>query len=145
MFIFDLYLFHYFFILFQKYLFITFIHSIYSRWEIMGQGIWHVRFTRVLNMGLEGINMTYIIIHIISPIMLYLSDFLVIPFFISKLISYFISSYTIQTLLVRYSFLFYLVFRLLFKLTIVAYGYLIVLYNEIRDTRYLLGTELTNR
>jgi hypothetical protein len=107
--------------------------------------IWRVKFERVMTRGVANIELKFITFEIIIPTITWLLDFLLIPYFISRLICYFITSYTIQTIIVRYSFLVYFVLRITVFVSKKMYISLEALHNEMRDTRYLVGTELTNR
>ena len=106
---------------------------------------WRAKFQRVLNLGLERINLIEISTTILFPIIIWLLDFLLIPFFIARCLCYFTDSYTLQSVIVRYSFHVYQTLRIGYAAVCVFHWKLASLYNEIRDTRYLIGTELTNR
>ena len=54
------------------------------------------------------------------------------------------AAYAVQTALVRHSFALYAALRVSAVATDKVCGYVAGLYNEIRDSRYLVGTELTN-
>ena len=108
---------------------------------------WKRRFDRVYNDGLQRIDTIYIITKIMLPIAIYLLDFLVFPYFLSRVLIMITgtTSYSISTLCTRYSFALYVILRTLWYVLVVLYGILVRLHNEIRDSRYLLGTELANR
>ena len=89
--------------------------------------------------------MVYIASNIILPIIIWLLDFFLVPYFISKCLSCFTSSYANQTLLVRYSYYVYLMMRIGIFAGKGVHKELVALHDEMRDSRYLVGTELTNR
>ncbi len=113
----------------------------------MGEdNVWQIRFETVLNRGFVNIDVWYIVSNIIVPVCLSLLDMLVIPFFAARVVgSVFLTSYTHRSLLVRHSFGTYLLLRALMKLGGSCVGLMRKKYDEIRDSRYLLGSELTNR
>jgi hypothetical protein len=74
-----------------------------------------------------------------------LADLVFVPFFLSRFAGMFIESYLMRTLLVRVSMHIYLLVRLTVFLSTAAFNYLITLHNEIRDSRFLIGVELSNR
>jgi len=106
--------------------------------------VWHRRFQRVFSRGLAGIDARYITVEIIVPAVLFLLDFLLTPFFVARVAGLFVSSYAVQTALVRHSFALYAALRVSAVATDKVCTYVASLYNEIRDSRYLVGTELTN-
>lgn len=79
------------------------------------------------------------------PIVLPLMDLVCIPFFAGRCLSMLTVNYTYRTLLVRYSSHMYIICRCLVYLARAAINYLVTLHNEIRDSRYLVGTQLENR
>ena len=89
--------------------------------------------------GLANIEAYFIATQIIFPAILWLLDFLLTPYFLARLIGLFITSYTTQTLLVRYSFILYVALRGSIYVTEKLCNYVMGLYNEIRDSRYLVG------
>lgn len=78
------------------------------------------------------------------PVVTSLLDMVCIPFFCARLAGCFVESYFTRTLLVRYSGHAYLILRLAIYLANCLKDYLINLHNEIRDSRYLVDTQLTN-
>jgi hypothetical protein len=116
---------------------------------LIGRNVWRQRFERVIQQGITNIDVVYIIKEIFLPILILLLDHLVIPYFFGRLIGLVIGiqveKYTIRTLICRYSFLTYIILKLFIWSMYKLYNILRKLHNEIRDSRYLLGTELTNR
>jgi E3 ubiquitin-protein ligase MARCH6 len=106
--------------------------------------VWHRRFERVYNRGLVNIEARFILLQIIVPTVLWLLDFLLVPYFFARLAAVFVPSYALQTRIVRYSFAAYLALRASIFLADKLCGSVTGLYNEIRDSRYLVGIELTN-
>ena len=106
--------------------------------------IWRTRFERVLNRGVANVEARFILFDIITPILIWLSDFLFIPYFLSRLLSLFIDSYETQSLMVRFSFLIYFFLRIFNEFSKVILKNVMMLHDSIRDSRYLVGTELTN-
>lgn len=95
--------------------------------------------------GFVNIDFVYILTHIIIPLMFELMDMICIPYFTARFIGLFIDSYVVQSLLVRFSFVTYLLLKLLWIGTVYLYAHLVKLHNEIRDSRYLLDMELQNK
>ena len=70
------------------------------------------------------------------------------PFFISRTLCLFVlkeRSYALQTLVTRFSFIGYLIGSQMIGLLEWVGKRLIKLHNDIYDSRFLVGTELTNR
>jgi hypothetical protein len=87
-----------------------------------------------------------IVFGFLAPMIAQLLDYLCIPYFLSRVLGLILdSSYQTKTLLVRYSFLAYFAFRISLLAAAYVYGIFKRWYNDIRDSRYLIGTELTNR
>ena len=106
---------------------------------------WAVKFQKVINDGVGNLDALYIYSHIIGPVTIFLLDFTLLPYFFAKCICLFTTSYATQTMLVRQSFPLYLLLRFLIVIGRKLYQYIVTLHDEIRDSRYLLGKELTNR
>ena len=98
-----------------------------------------------MNDGFEKSDFVFILTSIILPVTFWLLDFLLMPYFIARFMCYFTSSYALQTNLVRYSYVTYLLVRILHKLSKLVYGRLMILHDDVRDSKYLLGQELRNR
>lgn len=105
---------------------------------------WGVKFEKVFADGLVKSDFKFIALSVIAPITLWLLDFLITPYFFAKVLSHFTDSYETQTLLVRYSWAVYIVFRVLMVLIGRVYAEMKKLHDSIRDSRYLLRKELTN-
>eukprot|EP01041_Mallomonas_annulata_P006604 gene6604-13369_t len=112
-----------------------------------GDNEWMRRFHLVVIRGLTNLDVYFILNKIFFPILIILLDHLVTPFFFARLLGMCIgmNSYVTKTLLVRFSFSFYVFLKLSWWGSLKLYAMLKKLHNEIRDSRYLLGTELTNR
>jgi hypothetical protein len=82
---------------------------------------------------------------VVFPIAVFLMDLSFIPYFFAKILTMFIKSYFMRTMLVRFCIHIYIFLRVSFYAIYTSYHYLVVLHNEIRDSRYLIGTQLTNR
>jgi hypothetical protein len=93
---------------------------------------WAIKFQKVINDGVGNLDALYIYTHIIGPVTIYLLDFTLLPYFFAKCICLFTTSYATQTML-------------LIVIGRKLYQYIVTLHDEIRDSRYLLGKELTNR
>lgn len=102
-------------------------------------GHWMNRdFNRLLDIKL-------IVFSFLAPVIVQLLDYLCIPYFLSRLLGLMCKSYQIKTLLVRFSFVTYFALRMSLIAAAYVYGILKKWHNDIRDSRYLIGTELTNR
>lgn len=122
--------------------------KIWTRCQLVGafgDNIWRQRFDRVLMQGLIHLDASFIAKDIIFPITTTLLDFLIVPYFIAKSLCPFFDTYQSQTLIVRYCFCVYVIAKLLLMAVVNAKVALIRLHDEFRDSRYLMGTELTNR
>ena len=139
--LFDLFLYRFFILPYSIFNFLPLLRTIWY----FEDDRWKRKFENVINAGLENINMVYITSNIILPIIIWLLDFFLVPYFISKCLSCFTSSYANQTLLVRYSYYIYLMMRIGIFAGKGVYKELVALHDEMRDSRYLVGTELTNR
>jgi hypothetical protein len=99
--------------------------------------------------GVLKVDAWFITFSIIIPITTSLLDFLLTPYFMAKAAGCFIESYTDQTLVVRYSFIVYFMVRvavyILPQLSWYCFKNFVALCDMIRDKKYLLGTELSNR
>jgi hypothetical protein len=83
---------------------------------------------------------------VVVPVTIKLLDLLVTPFFIARVLGAVLtSSYGLQTFLVRHSFAAYLASQLAGHVCGALKRQLRAVYEEIRDSRYLVGTELTNQ
>ena len=95
--------------------------------------------------GFAQFDATLCLCRIVWPVTLQLLDLLLIPFFIARIACVLTSSYLLRTIMMRYCYHVYILTIL------VGYGLrhsvyaLIRLHNEVRDSKYLIGTRLTNR
>jgi hypothetical protein len=124
-------------------------HSLYRRgvvYGMVGDILWRLRFQLLILRGFERIDFTFTLFHVMVPILTTLLDHLLIPYCLARFVGlWYLDSYLQRSLIMRYSFCLYFTLRL----AIQSYGYLVEklrkLHNDIRDSRYLLGTELNNR
>jgi flagellar biosynthesis component FlhA len=113
---------------------------------VFGDNEWRERFSRVFRMGFSRIEFMAILCGIILPIVTLLLDMLIFPYFAARVLCLFATeSYVKRTLFVRFSFLACCMLKLAWKGVGSLKVAVINLHNEIRDSRYLLGTELKNR
>lgn len=112
---------------------------------LFGETEWQRRINLVFNRGFVNFDGNFVCFQILVPVMIALLDALLVPFFVSRLLCTVVESYQTQTLLVRMAFPSYFLVRILAVVGVRVYVALAKLHNEIRDSRYLLGTELTNR
>jgi len=112
---------------------------------VMGDNIWRRRFDKVMEQGLTRIDTVFILTDIICPIVINMLDLLIIPYFIARIFCFMIQSYSVQTLIIRFSFLVYVLVKLIQYGFGTLHSFLVKVHNEIRDSRSLVGTELTNR
>lgn len=111
-----------------------------------GENRWRPIFEQVLAQGIWNVNMMMIFSQIVFPVFLFLADFILVPYFITRSVSILLGwSYDYRTFAVRYSFIGFAAFRCLFICLVELVAVLTKLHNDIRDSRYLVGTQLTNR
>jgi hypothetical protein len=111
-----------------------------------GESEYRTRLERVMRMGFARINTWEIATGIIAPVIVFLCDFLFVPFFVARTIAaFYLDSYYAQTILVRFAPLTYLLSKIALVFTVKVYKYLVTVHDEIRDSTYLIRTELTNR
>lgn len=111
----------------------------------LGDNIYRARIERVLQQGAAALDAYFVFTSIICPICIALADMLITPYFLARVAgALFTTSYAVQTALIRLSFLAYFLLSLLVHACSQLHRHLVVVYNEIRDSRYLVGTELTN-
>jgi hypothetical protein len=107
---------------------------------------WRIRFNRCIRAGFVGIDLTFILGEIMTPIFLFILDRLVIPFFLARSLGLCITqSYSTRTIIMRFSFLMYFSLRVLVVAGKYLKVYIAKTHTEILDSRYLVGTELNNR
>lgn len=114
---------------------------------MFGDNIWRRKWQRAVDLGILALDPSYILLELIFPIVIICLDYLLTPFFISRLMCLFIysDSYYQQTIVTRFSFLAYFILRQVFKLLVAGMSHIRALHNSVRDARYLVGTELSNR
>mmetsp|Transcript_13517 Transcript_13517/g.20306 ORF Transcript_13517/g.20306 Transcript_13517/m.20306 type:complete len:1060 (-) Transcript_13517:77-3256(-) len=111
-----------------------------------GESLWRDRFSRVIRSGFSGVDFTFILVEIICPILMFLIDRLVLPYFFARILGLAcVDSYAYRTLVMRFSFPLYFVSQFVFMGIARVKHAVINLHNDIRDSMYLLGTELKNR
>ena len=108
--------------------------------------LWRLRFQILLLRGFERIDFTFTLVQVVVPVIVTLLDHLLIPYCIARFLGLlYLHSYLQRSLIMRYSFSLYFILRL----SIDNYGYMQAklrkLHDDLRDSKYLLGTELNNR
>jgi hypothetical protein len=112
---------------------------------VMGDIDLRTQLEMLLMRGFLHFDLQHFLQKIFLPIVLPLLDLACIPFFCARLAGCFVSSYMLRTLFVRLSGHGYILLRCVFYLLFNSLNYLVTLHNEIRDSRYLVGTQLANR
>lgn len=95
--------------------------------------------------GFEHFDAAHALNNILCPVCLMLLDVLLVPHFLARIACAFVPSYLARTLLMRFCYHAYILTRIA---VYAAYGVattLVKLHNEVRDSKYLIGTKLTNR
>lgn len=82
---------------------------------------------------------------VVWPILLHLMDLLLVPYFIARCLCLITPSYFVRTLLLRYCFHVYIASLIVLYLGYHVIFAIVKLHNEVRDSKYLIGTKLTNR
>ena len=91
-------------------------------------------------------DIVFICREILAPIFIALADFVVVPYFFARMGGLIFNfSYEVKSLLVRYSFVLFAFLRVVAHSCCDLVTFVTRLHNEIRDSRYLVGTELRNR
>ena len=111
--------------------------------------VWKVRFDRVINEGLSRIPFNFIFIELMVPALVVWLDTLLIPYFLGSTVGYLLKDkyldYFWRNILLRYSYLMYMAQKAVVYLYHHLAAYATKTYNEIRDSKYLLTRQLTNR
>lgn len=108
--------------------------------------VWRVRFDICARLGFSRIDLTFILRFIMAPIFLFILDNLVVPYFLARTLGLLLTqSYFLRTALMRYSFLAYFSYKLQRLVRGHIRANLSKAHTEILDSRYLIGTELSNR
>jgi E3 ubiquitin-protein ligase MARCH6 len=111
-----------------------------------GENHWRPIFERVLVQGFWHMNMSMIFREIVFPVLIFLADFVLVPYFVTRLAGVLLDlSYEYRSFLVRFSFIGFAITRCIINGLIELVTILTKLHNSIRDSRYLVGTQLTNR
>eukprot|EP00428_Durinskia_dybowskii_P073574 CAMPEP_0170412666 /NCGR_PEP_ID=MMETSP0117_2-20130122/31099_1 /TAXON_ID=400756 /ORGANISM="Durinskia baltica, Strain CSIRO CS-38" /LENGTH=1434 /DNA_ID=CAMNT_0010670389 /DNA_START=607 /DNA_END=4911 /DNA_ORIENTATION=+ len=82
---------------------------------------------------------------VVVPVTLFLLDLLLMPYALASCACAFTQSYQVRTILLRYCYHANIAAQLLGFGTHRTITALVKLYNEVRDSKYLIGTQLTNR
>ena len=82
---------------------------------------------------------------VVVPVTLFLLDLLLMPYALASCACAFTQSYQVRTILLRYCYHANIGAQLLGFGTHRTITALVKLYNEVRDSKYLIGTQLTNR
>lgn len=104
-----------------------------------------LQFEQILIRGFAQFDAGTTLFKVVLPVTATLLDFLLVPYFLARVACLFVQSYLLRTVLVRFSIHIYIVMRVLIFAVRHVYTYLTTLHNELRDSRYLIGTKLTNR
>lgn len=95
--------------------------------------------------GFEQFDATHALRTILCPVCIMLLDLLLIPHFLARVTCAFVPSYLLRTLVMRFCYHAYILLRIGAYAAYCAVTTLIKLHNEVRDSKYLIGTKLTNR
>ncbi len=116
---------------------------------VFGENDWKRRFDRVWNEGLGRLTFAFIFHELTTPALLVLGDVTLVPFFVgvsaARISGFFGVDYAIYNGILRYSYLFILLLRFSFYCASYIAAYATKIYNDIRDSKYLVAEELTNR
>jgi hypothetical protein len=82
---------------------------------------------------------------IVIPVTLRLLDLLLTPYCLARCASVLTSSYVVRTAMVRYCYHAYIIAWVASFGAFRAVAVLVKLHNEVRDSKYLIGTRLANR
>lgn len=104
-----------------------------------------LQFEHILIRGFVQFDAYSALRHVLLPVTAFLLDLILVPFFYSRLLCMYVDSYLLRTVFVRYSIHGYIAASALWRVLRTSYAYIISLHNEIRDSRYLIGTKLSNR
>lgn len=99
----------------------------------------------VLIRGFAHFDLKLFISRIFLPLLIPLCDVVFVSFFVARALGVALdASYEWRTIFVRFSLHSYILLKIVIIVSVAAVKYLVNLHNEIRDSRYLIGTELTN-
>lgn len=82
---------------------------------------------------------------VVYPILLHLLDLLLVPYFVARCLCLVTPSYYLRTVMLRYCFHVYIATLGLGHVGYHVVAAIVKLHNEVRDSKYLIGTKLTNR
>lgn len=104
------------------------------------------RMNRVMNQGITHIDFTFVLREILFPVIWNLLEFLAVPYVLGRVIGLVVTTdYDTRSLIMRLSFVTYMCILLAYDAWGIMKSSIVKLHNDIRDARYLVGTELTNR
>ena len=112
---------------------------------VFGPTVWRQRFLQVIRRGLINADLGFMLSEIILPLFISLCDRLLLPYFIARLVGLLYDSYATRTFLIRYCLPAHGLLLCSWRLLLVLINALCKLHDSVRDSRYLLGMELTNR
>ena len=100
----------------------------------------------VIIRGFAQFDATHCLHAIVFPVLVLLLDVLLVPYFASRLLCLVLpQSYLLRTVLIRFSVHLYVTVRIILYVSYNVVKNLVKLHNEVRDSKYLVGTKLTNR
>ena len=100
----------------------------------------------ILMRGFAQFDALHSLKHVVLPALLLLLDLLLVPYFAARLLSAtLVKSYLLRIVLARYCYHAYILLRGAVYVLHTGFSYLVKLHNEVRDSKYLIGTKLTNR
>ncbi len=104
-----------------------------------------LQFEQIIIRGFAGFDAGTTLRRVVLPTICALLDFLLVPYFLARAAGMLVQSYLLRTLMVRFCIHAYILLRVTVWAARHLVVYLVTLHNEIRDSRYLIGTKLTNR
>jgi hypothetical protein len=110
-----------------------------------GDTLWKRRFDRVRQNGVTNVQFWETFREVFIPMFMGIGDYLFVPYLVGKLAATYFRSVPMASRLFRYSFAFHMAMRLMLELAELVIGQVRRLHDQIRDSRYLLGVELSNR
>ena len=95
---------------------------------MFGDNTWRRKWQRAIDQGILNIDPYYILTELIIPIVIICLDYLLTPYFISRIVCIYIlsDSYYQQTLVTRFSFIVYFILR---QVMYMYYMYILYVYN----------------
>lgn len=95
--------------------------------------------------GFEQFDAMHAVSTILLPVCVILLDFLLVPHFLARAACVLVPSYLARTLMMRFCYHTYIMIRIAVYVAYRVAVTLVKLHNEVRDSKYLIGTRLTNR